>query len=493
MSLGGGFSQAINDAVEGAAAAGVVFVVAAGNSAWDAANCSPASEPTALTVSALDDNDGLPGGLGGITEEYDFDDSLAWFSNYGEVVDLCAPGVAIYSTFLMSAGGYATMSGTSMASPHVAGAAALYIARYGLEKTAAGVETVGTAIRDSGWHVGHYAHFCDLLCYLRVLDPYREPLLNVAELVYWGEPPNLTFTAPTDATKVAGKAACAVGDPPSTTTFVDFYLDGQFLDQDTDSSDGWAVSWNTVGVADGPHTLVAVATDGTAQLAGAAVLVGVNNTASLVPSVRITQPFYDPYSVDPVPVSGATILAAAAADLGLVEGVEFYFGETTIGSAALAEGEWILSWDTTDVGDGAGALIAIATGADNSQGFSAPIPIAVRNYAVHAGGLTVAKSSGGGQWTATVTYTVHNAAHQPVQGATVFATWTPIKAINTPETVIPVSATTDVNGQCSFTQTFGKKYYAAMFELTSIQPSDPLYYYDAALNEVHTRLAINSP
>jgi hypothetical protein len=150
-----------------------------------------------------------------------------------------------------------------------------------------------------------------------------------------------------------------------------------------------------------------------------------------------------------------------------------------------------LSWDTRGTGDGTGALAAIAKGADDSQGVSASIPVAVRNYALHAGAFTVAKSSGGGQWTATVKYTVHNAAHQPVVGATVFATWTPISGVSTPGSIIPVSATTDANGQCSFTQTFGKKYYAAMFEITAIELSG--FSYDATLNDVGTRLAINSP
>ena len=152
-----------------------------------------------------------------------------------------------------------------------------------------------------------------------------------------------------------------------------------------------------------------------------------------------------------------------------------------------------MSWDTRLVADATYSLTAVATGADGGQGISAPIPVAVRNYAVHAGAFTVAKSSANGQWTATVTYTVHDAAHQPVSGAQVFATWTPISGINTPGSIIPVSATTGANGQCSFTQTFGKKYYAAMFEITAIQPLDPRYYYDATLNDVATRLAINSP
>ena len=130
MSLGGSFSSALNNAVENSINAGVVFVVAAGNESDNAANYSPASAPNAITTSALADFDGIGGGLNdqivvfsSCTE--DKDDSFACFSNYGSDVDIMAPGVSIYSTY--KNGGYATFSGTSMASPHVAGAAAKLI------------------------------------------------------------------------------------------------------------------------------------------------------------------------------------------------------------------------------------------------------------------------------------------------------------------------------------------------------------------------------
>jgi subtilisin family serine protease len=109
--------------------AGVTVVVAAGNESDDAANYVPATYDEVITVSALADSNGQPGGGGPLTSDGDLDDSLAWFSNFGEDVDIAAPGVDILSTVPGNAYDD-SFSGTSMASPHVAGAAALYLAEH---------------------------------------------------------------------------------------------------------------------------------------------------------------------------------------------------------------------------------------------------------------------------------------------------------------------------------------------------------------------------
>jgi len=115
-------SSAMDTAIANSVAAGVVYAVAAGNSDKDASTFSPANHPDVITVSAVADSDGQGGALGPDTP-YGADDTFASFSNFGSLIELAAPGVDILSTW--KDGGYYTISGTSMASPHAAGAAAL--------------------------------------------------------------------------------------------------------------------------------------------------------------------------------------------------------------------------------------------------------------------------------------------------------------------------------------------------------------------------------
>ena len=116
MSLGGGPSQALDDAVRRSAASGVFYSLAAGNDGAEACTSSPARAGA-----------GTNNGIVTTAATNSLDQEVSW-SNYGSCVDLWAPGVSILST--RKGGGTTTMSGTSMASPHVAGTGALYLSSH---------------------------------------------------------------------------------------------------------------------------------------------------------------------------------------------------------------------------------------------------------------------------------------------------------------------------------------------------------------------------
>jgi len=123
MSLGGGKSATMNNAITSAVNAGLIVVVAAGNDNGNSCNYSPASTPEAVTVCASDNQD-----------------RKATFSNWGTCAHIWAPGVSITSTWIGTRDSINTISGTSMACPHVAGQVAKYLqinpsARVGVVKS----------------------------------------------------------------------------------------------------------------------------------------------------------------------------------------------------------------------------------------------------------------------------------------------------------------------------------------------------------------------
>ena len=177
--------------------AGITVVAAAGNDRFNANNLKPASYNEVITVSALADTDGRPGGLGGALcyswSSYDQDDTFADFSNYGGDVDLIAPGKCIWST--VPGNGYAYISGTSMAAPHVTGAAALFKA----SRPDATPSQVKAALRAAGtqdWKTSTDP------------DSVHEPLLDVSHLVNLGD-----FTI--DATPGTSRSALVSGEGAS--------------------------------------------------------------------------------------------------------------------------------------------------------------------------------------------------------------------------------------------------------------------------------------
>jgi len=131
MSLGGGRSQALDQAVDRAVQSGLSFAVAAGNSYADACYFSPAASTYAVTVGATANND-----------------VLAYFSNHGKCVDIQAPGHGITGAWIGSNTATKTISGTSMASPHVAGVMALLLSEKNYTPAELKEKLVGIATKD---------------------------------------------------------------------------------------------------------------------------------------------------------------------------------------------------------------------------------------------------------------------------------------------------------------------------------------------------------
>ncbi|HEY7767952.1 MAG TPA: S8 family peptidase [Longimicrobium sp.] len=193
MSLGGWSDQSVDDAVNNLIAAGVTTVVSAGNDANDACYYSPARVSAAVTVGASNSLD-----------------HQAWFSNWGSCVDLFAPGDGITSTWL--SGGTNTISGTSMAAPHVTGAAALYLQGNPLAAPA----TVRNALvghASQGRLSGVNPGTSNLLLYTRLDDastpppppPPSPPVVSVS---------GPTYLAPTTTQSVTFNAQATGGTKP---------------------------------------------------------------------------------------------------------------------------------------------------------------------------------------------------------------------------------------------------------------------------------------
>ena len=177
LSLGGVANAAIDQAVADATAAGLVVVVAAGNSSADACSYSPARAPSALTIGAIDQSSAKAG-----------------YSNYGSCVDMWAPGSQITSAGISGANSSATMSGTSMASPHVAGLAArLLQARPGM--SAAQITSVLTQSSLAA-------------------DPAAIPVVEFAESPTFATPATTTTVLDTTTTE----PATTTTEPVTTTT-----------------------------------------------------------------------------------------------------------------------------------------------------------------------------------------------------------------------------------------------------------------------------------
>lgn len=252
MSLGGDASQALDDAVERTIAAGVVVAVAAGNDSSSACNYSPARTPNAITVGATTSSD-----------------ARASYSNYGTCLDVFGPGSSITSASYSSDTGSTSMSGTSMASPHVAGAAALYLA--------ANPSATPQQVRDA---------LVNNATANKVTSPGTgspNKLLYTMFITGGGggtgdtTAPSTSITAPAGGATVSGTTTVSASASDNVgVSRVEFYAGSSLIGTDTTSP--YSVDWNTTGVANGGYSLTTKAYDAAGNVGtSSAVSVTVNN------------------------------------------------------------------------------------------------------------------------------------------------------------------------------------------------------------------------
>ena len=249
MSLGGGASQSVDDAVTASVNSGVVYAIAAGNDGLDACNYSPARTPSALTVGSTTSTD-----------------ARSSFSNTGTCVDIFAPGSSVTSSWNTSDTATNTISGTSMATPHVCGGAALYLS---VNPTAspAQVEAAleGNATPDVVTSPGTGSP--NLLLYTAFIGGGGGDT----------QPPTASITSPANGASVSGTVSInATASDNVGVTRVNFYVNGAFVGSDT--TDPYSYSWDTTSGGNGSNTLLARAFDAGGNIGeSSTVTVTVNN------------------------------------------------------------------------------------------------------------------------------------------------------------------------------------------------------------------------
>ncbi|MBI2478406.1 MAG: S8 family serine peptidase, partial [Planctomycetia bacterium] len=521
MSLGGqGVSDNLRAAITASVNAGIVYVVAAGNEYRDilgtdfqfgtADDTIPAAYPEVATISAIADTDGTYGGYGPNTVYADYfgtydDDEFADFSNFsnsdsnntswydannnnnpvtspGLGIDLMLPGVDIYSTY--KNGGYATSTGTSMASPHAAGLAALYIAEHVRATNAAGVYAIRQALINNGkaWRSPEGLLFPATGGNSDSPDKHEENLGWAANAA----PDNTPPFAPSGLSAVAGNAQVVLDWADNTESDLAGYnvyrsttSGGLYTGANTELVN--SSSFTNTGVAAGTYYYIVTALDWSGNESAAS-----NETSATV----VEMPPAAPSGLSAVPGSGQVVLDWADNTESDLAGYNVY-RRVTGGLYDAAIPVSSSSFTDTDVTNGTTYYYVVTAVDFENNASDNSSEVEATPDTLHIGDLDASSTNQGGSWTATVTIVVHSsAAEAPVVGASVAGNWNG-GALGT------ASCTTDSQGTCIVVKpNISKKIGVVRFEVTGV--SGALAYLPSANHDVDlgsngTFINVNKP
>jgi len=317
---------------------GIVTISAGNQSEFEAA----ADNPSVLTVSATDSND-----------------SMTSWSNTGNIIDLAAPGLGIYTT--NRGGGYGSWWGTSFSAPLVAGVAALVISA-NPNLSAVQVQNVLKQAADdrgaAGWDTSYG--------WGRV-NAARAVSLALGSSTIDSTLPTVSFSAPSPGATVAGLVSVAVGASDNVgVTSVSVSLDGVSLMNYT--AGPYTFVWDTTKTGDGSHTLSAVASDAAGNYSSASVAVSVRNNAdTTAPSVAITSPAND----SSIPLN-ASVSVSVTDNVAPVRNELYVDGVLTASSASAP---FTTKWNTRKVASGPHSLQCKAYDAAGNVGLSQTVTV----------------------------------------------------------------------------------------------------------------------